>query len=63
MRTFTCLTIDDRYPIPQLSFLMVSDETRARVLARRTLFEDKHRHAVEVREDGKLVFEEYRSEG
>jgi hypothetical protein len=62
MRSFECLMTDDRYGVPQLTWLVVSDEARARELARRDLLQDRHHQAVELRENGRLVFSISRSE-
>lgn len=60
MRTFTCLVTDDRYSVPQLSFLLVADEARARELARRELLRSEHHRAVELHDGARLVYNERR---
>jgi hypothetical protein len=58
MRTFTCLITDDRYSVPQLSFVVAADEQCARVLVHRELTASRHHLAVEVLEAGRLLFTE-----
>jgi hypothetical protein len=55
VKTFECLTTDDRYSVAQLSWLFVSDLPRACELAKRDLLSDHHHVSVEVRENGRLV--------
>lgn len=62
MRSFECLITDDRYSVPQLTWMVVSDVDRARELARRDLMQDQHHQAIELRENGRLVFSASRTD-
>jgi hypothetical protein len=59
MRTFSCFIFDRRRSIPTLSFVLASDEMRARELARRELMDEAVPLWVEIHEDGRLLGYEY----
>jgi hypothetical protein len=58
MRTFTCYTYDEAATVPLLSFIFAADEMRARELARRELQDARRPVAVEIHEQGKLLWTE-----
>jgi hypothetical protein len=56
MRTFSFYIHDVRHTLPTLAFVTVSDEQRAREIARERLMESPDHLAIEVREDDGLLF-------
>jgi hypothetical protein len=62
LRSFECLITDDRTSVPELRWLVVGDAERAKALARRGLLQDAHYQAVELRENGALLFRVTREE-
>lgn len=48
MPIYTCLTTDDRYAAPSLSFRTAADETAARRAGREDLAANPHHRAVEI---------------
>jgi hypothetical protein len=58
MRTFSCITEDERNSAPTLSFILAEDEQRARELARRELSDADQPVSIEIRENGKLLWKD-----
>ena len=56
MRTFSFYIHDVRHIVPTLAFVALSDEQRAREIAKERLMESLDHLAVEVREDDCLLF-------
>jgi hypothetical protein len=56
MRTFSFYIHDARHIVPTLAFVTVSDEQKARELAKERLMESLDHLAIEVREDDWLLF-------
>jgi hypothetical protein len=56
MRTFSFYIHDVRHIVPTLAFAIVSDEQRAREVAKERLMESLDNLAVEVRENDLLLF-------
>jgi hypothetical protein len=63
MRTFIFQVHDDRWSEATVVAAIVSDETRARALAKQQLEESRHRWAVHVREGRRLLFSIVRDQG
>lgn len=59
MPIYTCLTTDDRYTVPSLSFRTAPGEAGARRAAREDLAANPHRQAVEVRDGDRLICVEH----
>lgn len=60
MPTYTCLTTDDRYSVPSLSFEAERNEAAVREKARLDLLRNPHHQAIEVREGDRIAFVERR---
>jgi hypothetical protein len=56
MRDYQFFLNDDRYSVPTLRLVAAEDDTRARRLADLCLRESPHHLAVEVCENGQVVF-------
>jgi hypothetical protein len=56
VRVFELHIDDDRYRIPTLAFMTMSDEQRALEFAQEKLTESRHHLGVEVRENGVRLF-------
>ncbi len=57
MQTFEFFIEDDRYRVPTLELVLVSDAMRARQLAAARLFASSHHQSIEVRRgDDRLFF-------
>jgi hypothetical protein len=56
LRTFAVYIEDDRYSVPTLNIVSLSDEARARDWAEGAMRENPHYQGVEVCEDGERLF-------
>jgi hypothetical protein len=56
VRTFTVYIEDDRYSVPTLNVISLSDDVRAREWAEGAMRENPHYRGVEVCEDGERLF-------
>jgi hypothetical protein len=56
MRTFSFYIHDVRHTLPTLAFVTVSDELRAREIAKERLMESLDHLTIEVRENDDLLF-------
>ncbi len=63
MQTYSLFIHDRRYSVPTLQFIVASDETRVRELARRELLASPDHLAVDVRNEGGEIFRQERSRG
>lgn len=63
MPIYTCLTTDDRYAVPSLSFRTAADETAARRAARKDRAANPHHQAVEILDGERPVSVEARRAG
>lgn len=59
---FECLTLDDRSPEPEVSWLIVANPQRARELARRHLLADLHRLSASLRRNGRTICTVHRTD-
>ncbi len=62
MRDFTLYIEDDRYKVATLRLVTARDLDRARALALKCIAESPHHLAVEVCEEGRLLFKVTRDE-
>ena len=58
MRTFWCFTTEEGCSTPTLSIILAETEQKARELARRELWDALRPVAVEVCEDGEVLWRE-----
>jgi hypothetical protein len=56
LRAFAVYIDDDRYSVPTLNIISLSDEARARAWADGAMRENPHYRGVEVCEDGERLF-------
>ncbi len=57
MNTFALHIVDDRYTVTTLEFVTASSTAAARRVALDRLYASEHHLAVEVHEEGQLLFE------